>query len=1107
MSDPLAGYTTDWRKRMEEDPLAGYTPDWRSRSDLGPDRRLESARGRREVEYETIQRQLEQYRKSMATAVGERRNRLERQIAGLEQEVSPFGLAATGGESLKRFGGGVLAGPSQMVLTLADLAAAPLQIAEGVVGRDAQWGRGIRNWIQEQQATIEEVTGSRGPEGLVGNLVGGIAGGVLQGITKGVPVLRLLTRGANIGGEGYARLANATLRFAGRAKPLEPFARASFEGGRLARAGGNIAADLPWNVVQIASADDMSTQDVLRSLGLSAVGAGVGGALSPKIPYKRPTFKPDLSDLGGNSRANADAHAQSMADQMEKIRIWQDAHPDKKWNDLSAEERAAVVGSDPATASKAVVKANEHLSMLSNVLRGFLVGENDMVEAARRAYNTMIEMGATPDQIWATLGITVKNGVPVTHDGKVPTPERMDIAAGNVPREVVAEARVQSDAKTHRSQRMNDLMNKARAEARTQRQERRKAERLALMDPLIETIQGPRAWQQAQASIEADEGTYLAKFDANNFKAVNDLGQAVGDEALKTIGNTISAFANAARLRAFRIGGDEFVIAGPLDAVAQVREQLEMVLYGQEFGGQKTSVSGGIGLTLREAELDLEPRKLASKKSLGQPLSRKDTEYIEKPIHEALPTVQVFKAVNEHGLGAIVRAAGTYPDSKRIRDFKPDVDPELVLTNAIEIETAARSVLGQWLEMSAAGIAPDKIRRVLARQYGLGDGGSEAVTRMPRPGVSRPTGDVSRPDVGGGPAPEAGPGTRGANRNVTDLRAAAQEAEDLWMHLQRTFPAPTRAQQKRIDFAEAQMRKARKAADLTEMPLQRVPVGEPPLRQGPETAPGVEPTDLATIEVTKRIKKNKLEPQVRQAAEDIASQTGDEPHINTEMAARSVLRQFEDHIASGLSPDEARARIDADTRDNLADPEVERVHPIQKELDNVPAMKAKWNALEDALEDLDPETAEFAKVQAEADALWAKIEALDGFSEAGAPTAEPRPATVSSPEPPAGTTPTPADPLQLETIRLPAPLAELGPNEIEGIIDNMLAPFDRNPELVGTKSWEQVQRDSLKLRERWYARRSSSLSTIDALRGASGGKRLLTFCNSTFSSVSCASFI
>lgn len=1111
--------------------------------------RYNTARGRRDVEAEAIQRQIEQYKKSYATASGEHKQWLQTQIDRLEKEQGFFHLAPTAGESLKRFGGGVVAGPSQMLLSIADLAAAPVQMAESVLGRDAQWGRGLRSWIAERQALIEEATGSQGPEGLVGNLVGGIIPAATEAAAykvaaTGVPILADVARGVgassriiNLGGHGYAKLANATLRFMGKAGgPLEKFARASFEGNAFQRAAGNIVADLPWNAAQIASMDDVRTEDIFKSLGFSAVGSGVGGVLSPRIQYDKPKFKPKFDT--GDAKANNEEYAGEMNRQIRLIQQWQEANPGKAWTDMPQADRDAVLNIHRESTPHAVAVADKNLVTLSDQLRGFILGDNNDVEVARRAYAHMKAMGADENQLWSLLGITVQDGIPVSSDGRNPIAERMDLASGAAGRPATAKARVESDSKKNRSARMQQLLQRARQDLKAERVERRKAQREALADPLVPEIQGARAWQQAMPSIEADEGTYIAKFDLNNFKALNDaLGQSAGDEVIRSVGQAIAATAQAGKTRSFRIGGDEFVVAGPLDAVSQVRTQIESMLYGAKFQDQVISISGGIGQTLREAELDLRPRKVEAKRSLNQPLSREDNTWFKEPIHEIMPTVQVFKAVKENGLEDIVRAA-----VKQSREGHREIDASTTKDLGIEIvannETEARNVLGQYLDMTSQGIAKDKALRVLSRQYQVDPLDAQLrqlKDRMRGGAASMPKADLSQMDPwditmladiqsGVGTVTKDGiPHTANIEeidaefqRRYLEIRKGIEEAKLLGNDAE---VAPLEKKLASLDGAYNEFNKRK---DTYKQIQSR--------REGRTTAGGARPTDSTiprggvsrgSTDVSRTgTEAGTTQPPGRpngvteptSLLDRIANGEG-QPAVRDDSGKIWTSKRAAEHgdLATYAEENGAVFSRNAYHHDGwiidgkfVSTYEVEPhvygplEHPVAKALEEVPDKKARWNELEDKLEDLEPGTEEFDRIQAEANQLWAEIDALDGFSDARPGTEEPTPAATSNPEPPPATKTNQPSPLELESTTLPAPLEEMGPNEIEGLIDKMLAPFDRNPELLGGKAHQQVQRDVARLRDQSEKIRATQRAKGDLIHQPADTDRLTELINKPF---------
>lgn len=146
--------------------------------------------------------------------------------------------------------------------------------------------------------------------------------------------------------------------------------------------------------------------------------------------------------------------------------------------------------------------------------------------------------------------------------------------------------------------------------------EKRHYKRLAQIDEL--TGLGSRhAFKAALASAEASPEVAFVKFDANNFGKINkELGDDAGDDALKGIGRHIKDVANQYGYgeRAFRVGGDEFVVLADSE-IADALLQESTATYGedgmgsQRYGTTTVSLTGAVGATLEEVNLALRDAK------------------------------------------------------------------------------------------------------------------------------------------------------------------------------------------------------------------------------------------------------------------------------------------------------------------------------------------------------------------------------------------------------------------------------------------------------------------------------------------------------------------
>lgn len=144
------------------------------------------------------------------------------------------------------------------------------------------------------------------------------------------------------------------------------------------------------------------------------------------------------------------------------------------------------------------------------------------------------------------------------------------------------------------------------------REERRSLERYANEDPLT-GLANRRAFDLAIGTAEADPNVAVVIFDLNNFGRVNKLeSHAVGDALLKHTARLLGEHGSG---RAFRYGGDEFVALVPQRCAGHYIYQIEgdfdvMVLKD----GTEVSISGSLGNTLAEAEINLQKFKTARKR-------------------------------------------------------------------------------------------------------------------------------------------------------------------------------------------------------------------------------------------------------------------------------------------------------------------------------------------------------------------------------------------------------------------------------------------------------------------------------------------------------------
>lgn len=145
---------------------------------------------------------------------------------------------------------------------------------------------------------------------------------------------------------------------------------------------------------------------------------------------------------------------------------------------------------------------------------------------------------------------------------------------------------------------------------------RNKAERAANTDKLT-GLASRRALDLALPTAEADKGTAVILFDANNFKFVNKvLSHTTGDGVLKNMAEVIKLAASRYKLaeRVFRYGGDEFVILCPVELAEELRAVVERMYVPFILpDGTAVSISGTVGSTINEADQTLQARKKSHK--------------------------------------------------------------------------------------------------------------------------------------------------------------------------------------------------------------------------------------------------------------------------------------------------------------------------------------------------------------------------------------------------------------------------------------------------------------------------------------------------------------
>ncbi len=125
-----------------------------------------------------------------------------------------------------------------------------------------------------------------------------------------------------------------------------------------------------------------------------------------------------------------------------------------------------------------------------------------------------------------------------------------------------------------------------------------------------------RAFDLARDGAERDDRVRFIVFDANNFAQINKrAGHAQGDLLLCDLARTIQTVAGwyGYAERAFRVGGDEFVILCEAGRAGEIPYAVEGVFGVREVAGVRVSVSGTVGRTFDEADGALQARKVVAK--------------------------------------------------------------------------------------------------------------------------------------------------------------------------------------------------------------------------------------------------------------------------------------------------------------------------------------------------------------------------------------------------------------------------------------------------------------------------------------------------------------
>lgn len=139
---------------------------------------------------------------------------------------------------------------------------------------------------------------------------------------------------------------------------------------------------------------------------------------------------------------------------------------------------------------------------------------------------------------------------------------------------------------------------------------------LALRAANTDTLTGlgnRAAFDLALPQALADQSAFIL-FDLNNFGLVNKvLGHSLGDEILKHIGAGLGIIARLYICRAFRVGGDEFVIICSPSSGSIIRDRAESFIKPFRFPGFEVSITGEVGQSVEDADSRLQGRKAIRK--------------------------------------------------------------------------------------------------------------------------------------------------------------------------------------------------------------------------------------------------------------------------------------------------------------------------------------------------------------------------------------------------------------------------------------------------------------------------------------------------------------
>lgn len=143
-------------------------------------------------------------------------------------------------------------------------------------------------------------------------------------------------------------------------------------------------------------------------------------------------------------------------------------------------------------------------------------------------------------------------------------------------------------------------------------EQRDEARRRAETDKLT-NLGNREAFERAIAG-DLPEDAWFVFFDLNNFGQVNKKSShAHGDAVLFLFADVVRKAAKAFGARAFRYGGDEFVVICRDMTAALIRDGVERRGKSVWIGKIEVSISGEIGPSVEEADAKVQTRKAARK--------------------------------------------------------------------------------------------------------------------------------------------------------------------------------------------------------------------------------------------------------------------------------------------------------------------------------------------------------------------------------------------------------------------------------------------------------------------------------------------------------------